>query len=215
LNDNDIFLGTLMVTLSNIAKNSTQAIITASDNNRDQINTNMNDVGTIFKNSILLVLGCIGNINNWITVLTVILISFVFYTVFLRKRLTKYSPHLKQPQCFGEPRVFDPTGECNQCRLKEDCERQIIAITANVQEPKKKKRGIGIPFIRRKEEAEEEEEYRPACYGNYLAGDSECIKCSQAKECMDETPGARPAKEKEEPQRKPASTGASDPLAGM
>ena len=59
-------------------------------------------------------------------------------------RLKEWAPikkKRKEPACFGDPRVFDPTliglrgkSGCQTCRLKEDCEKLIIAETQNLIE---------------------------------------------------------------------------------
>jgi len=214
---NDVVLADMIRNTNDLQRNYTQQIVTASDNDRDQITTSISGVGKQIVNSI-------GNIQWIIAILAIIMFFFVFHQLFLKNRLMKYDKRLKTPQCYGEPRVFDPNGECARCRLKEDCERQIIAATAKLQEgeeaPKKKKRGI--PFLnrnKREQEEDEDEIERPACFGQYLAGDAECIKCLEARDCISETPGAirRQPQSQEEPERpQPKPTGTTfDPLAGM
>jgi hypothetical protein len=216
---NDVVISEMIKAASALQRNDTQQIVSAGDSNKNTLTTNLNDMGKTTVNSV-------GNLQWWLAAILVILVLLTFYMVYLRERLRRYSPRLKYPQCYGEPRVFDSTGACQGCKLKEDCERSIIATTANLQaqeeaitteQPKKKKMGLGLLKRNREPivEAEEPVEDVPQCFGKYLAGDKECTKCSKAMECMDETPGVKPARQDVRQRQQQPASGSFDPLAGM
>jgi hypothetical protein len=208
---NDLVLAGLIKDSKDTTTNATQHIITVSDDNRNKINDNLKTVN----NNIL---GNIGTLQWIVIILLVILVFFVFHQIFLRQKFARFDRSLKEPACFGDPRIFSPDKECAACRLKEDCERQIIAATANMQQqeeaPKKKKR-----FLHRREQADEEEQPRQGCFGQYLAGDPECVKCMDARQCMNDTPGLKQPEREVQPMptKSPAATAFNqiDPLAGM
>jgi hypothetical protein len=204
LADNDVAIGGLIVNSNAQQRNWTQQLM---DANQEATSSKLLDLGKSIVNSI------VGNLQLWLAVLLILLVLLMFYTLFLKDRLRRYDRRLKEPQCYGDPRVFEPEQACRNCRLKEDCERQIIAATTNMQaeeRPKKKKR-----FLRRKEEPGEEQVEKPPCFRQYLAGDPECVKCMDAKECMGETPGLSKPADREHLKNTAPAAGAFDPLAGM
>jgi len=208
---NDLVLAGLINDNKAALTNATQQIVSVSDDNRNKVNDNLKTVN----NNIL---GNLGTVQWLIVALLVVLIFFVVHQLFLRQKFARFDRSLKEPACFGDPRFFSPEKECAACRLKEDCERQIIAATANMQAeeeaPKKKKR-----FLRR--QVEEEEQPKQGCFGQYLAGDPECVKCMDGRQCMNETPGLRQQQPEREVQpmatKSPAASAFNqlDPLAGM
>jgi hypothetical protein len=218
---NDVVISELIKAANDLQNNRTQQIITAGDDNKNTLKTDIASYGKTTVDSV-------GGLTLWLGAILFILILLSFYVIYLKERLKRYDKRLKYPACYGEPRVFNPEGECQRCKLKEDCERSIIAMSKNLdreevpveEAPKKKKK---LNLLKRKDKGEDEgeevNEEMPDCFGKYLAGDKECIRCTKAMECMEETPGAHPQQRQgqEQPQRQTTGTVVSpfDPLAGM